>query len=89
MTLVRMIAVEFSVKWSFLSILMYNRVLFLEVLYDPFSYEMRGDVLGDDWEFGGVSNGVDDAMSNGSGDSGGEDDVKAEDISVLISEFVF
>ena len=89
MTLVRMIAIEFSRDGSLLSILMNDRVLFLEVLYDPFSYEMRGDVIGDDGEFRGVSNSVDDAMSNGGGDGGGQDDMKAEDISVLISEFVF
>ena len=66
-----------------------NRVLFLEILYDPFSYEMRGDVVGNDREFRGVPDGMNDAMSNGSGNGGSEDNVEAEDISVLISEFVF
>ena len=86
MTLVGMIAIKFSGDGSLFPVLMDGRILFLEVLYDPFSYKMRGDVVGDDWEFGGVSNGVDDAMSNGGGDGGGEDNVKTEDISVLVSE---
>ena len=64
-------------------------VVFFEVLYDPFSYKMRGDVVGDDGEFRGVSDCIDDAMSNGSGDSGGKDNVKAKDISVLVPELVF
>ena len=64
-------------------------VVFFEILYDPFSYKMRRDVVGDDREFRGVSNGIDNAMSNGSSDSGGEDNMKAEDISVLIPELVF
>ena len=88
MTLVRMIAISFSRDGSLFPILMDGGVLFLEILYDPFSYKMRGDVVGDDREFGGVSNGMDDAMSNGGGNSSGEDNVKAEDISVLISKLV-
>ena len=64
-------------------------VVFFKILYNPFSYKMRRDVVRDYREFGGVSNGIDDAMSNGSGDGGGEDNVKAEDISVLIPELVF
>ena len=47
MMLVRMIAVEFSRGRSLFSILVNNGVLFFEVVYDPFSYEMRGDVLRD------------------------------------------
>ena len=89
MTLVRMIAVRFSRDGSLFSVLMDDRVLFLEVLYDPFSYEMRGDVIRNDREFRGVSDGMDDAMSNGGSDGGGENDVEAKDISVLVSEFVF
>ena len=69
--MVRVIAIEFSGDGSLLSILMNNGVLFFEILYDPFSYEMRRDVIGNDWEFGGISNGMDDAMSNGGGDGGG------------------
>ena len=88
MTLVRMIAIKFSGGGSFFSILMDNGVLFFEVMYDPFSYKMRGDIVGDDREFRGVSNGMDDAMSNGGGDGGGENNMKAEDISVLISKFI-
>ena len=89
MTLVGMIAIRFSRNGSLFSILMDDGILFFEVLYDPFSYEMRGDVIRDDGEFWGVSNGMDDAMSNGGGDGSGENDVEAEDISVLVSEFVF
>ena len=89
MALVRMIAVGFSRDGSLFSILMDNGVLFFEVMYDPSSYEMRGDVIGDDGEFRGVSDGMDNAMSSGGGDGGGENDVEAEDISVLVSEFVF
>ena len=88
-TLVGMIAVEFSRNGSLFPVLMDDRVLFFEVLYNPFSYEMRGDVIGNDGEFGGVSNGMDDAMLNGGGDGGGQDDMKTEDISVLVSKFVF
>ena len=84
-----MIAVSFSRDGSLFPVLMDDRVLFLEVLYDPFSYEMRGDVVRDDGEFRGVSDGMDDAMSNGGGDSGGQDDVKTKDISVLVSKFIF
>ena len=89
MTLVGMITVGFSRDGSFFSILMDNRVLFFEVMYDPFSYKMRGDVVGNNREFGGVSDGMDDAMSNGGGDGGGEDNMKTKDISVLVSKFVF
>ena len=89
MALIRMVAISFSGGGSLLSILMDDRVLFLEIMYDPFSYKVRRDVIGDDGEFGGVSDGMDNAMSNGSGDGGGENDVEAEDISVLVSEFVF
>ena len=89
MTLVGMIAIRFSGGRSLLSILMNNGVLFFEVMYDPFSYKMRGDVVGNDGEFWGVSDGMNDAMSNGSSDGGGENDMKTEDISVLVSEFVF
>ena len=88
-TLVGMIAVRFSRDGSLFPVLMDNRVLFFEVLYDPFSYEMRGDVLRDDREFGGVSDGMDNAMSNGGSNGGSENNVKTEDISVLVSEFVF
>ena len=89
MALVRMIAIEFSRDRGLFSILMDNGVLFFEVVYDPFSYEMRGDVIGNDRKFGGIPDGMNDAMSNGGGDSGGENNVEAEDISVLVSEFVF
>ena len=89
MTLVRMITIGFSEGGSLFSILMDDGVLFFEVMYDPFSYEMRGDVVRDYRKFGGVSDGMVDAMSNGGGDSGSENNVKAEDISVLVSEFVF
>ena len=87
--LIGMIAIQFSRDGSLFPVLMDDRILFLEVLYDPFSYKMRGDIIGDDWKFRGVSNSVDDAMSNGGGDGGGQDDMKAEDISVLISKFIF
>ena len=70
-TLIGMIAVEFSRNGSLFPVLMDGGILFFEVLYDPFSYKMRGNVVGDDWEFGGVSNGVNDAMSNGGSYSGG------------------
>ena len=63
--------------------------MFFEILNDPLSWKMRRDVIGNDGEFRGVSDGVKDAMSNGSSDSGGEDNVEAEDISVLIPELVF
>ena len=86
--LVGMIAVEFSRDGSLFSILMNDGVLFFEVMYDPFSYEMRRDVVGNDRKFRGIPDGVDDAMSNGGGDGGGEDYVKAKDISVLISKLV-
>ena len=89
MTLVGMIAIRISGDGSLFPVLMDSRILFLEVLYDPFSYKMRGDVVGDDREFGGVSNGMDNAMSNGGGNGGSENNMKAEDISVLVSEFVF
>ena len=88
-TLVGMIAVEFSRDGSLFPVLMDDGVLFFEIMYDPFSYEMRGDIVGDDREFRGVSNSVDDAMSNGGGDSGGQDNMKTKDVSVLISKFVF
>ena len=88
-TLVGMIAVKFLRNGSLFSILMDGGVLLFEVLYDPFSYEMRGDIIRDDGEFRGISDGMDDAMSNGGGDGGSENNVKAEDISVLVSEFVF
>ena len=87
--LIRMVSIRFSRGGSLFSVLMDDRVLFLEVLYDPFSYEMRGDVVGDDREFRGVSNGMNNAMSNGGGDGGSENNMKAKDISVLVSEFVF
>ena len=64
-------------------------VMFFEILYDPLSYKMRRDVVGDNRKFWGVSDGIDDAMLNGSGDSSGEDNMKTKDISVLIPEFVF
>ena len=86
MALIRMIAIQFSRGRGFRSILMDGQILFFEVMYDSFSYEMRGDVFR---EFRGVPDGVNDAMSNGSSDGGGENNVDAEDISVLISEFVF
>ena len=89
MTLVGMIAVKFSRNGSLFPVLMNNGVLFFEILYDPFSYEMRGDVIGDDREFRGIPDGMNDAMSNGGSDSGGENNVEAEDISVLVSKFVF
>ena len=88
-TLVRMIVVEFSSNGSPFPVLMNDGVLFFEVMYDPFPYEMRGDVVRNNQEFRRVSNGMNDAMSNGSGDSSGENNVEAEDISVLVSEFVF
>ena len=88
MALVRMVAIQFPRGRSLFSILMNDGVLFFEVMYDPFSYKMRGDIVGDDREFRGVSNGMDDAMSNGGGDGGGENNMKAEDISVLISKFI-
>ena len=75
-TLVGMIVVEFSRNGSLFPILMDDGVLFFEILYNPFSYKMRGDVVRDDGEFGGVSDGMDDAMSNGGGDSGGKNNVK-------------
>ena len=50
---------------------------------------MRRDVIRDDREFRGIPDGIDDAMSNGSGDSGGEDNVEAKNISVLIPKLVF
>ena len=87
-TLIRMVAVEFSGGWSLLSILMDSRVLFLEIMYDSFSYKMRRDIIRDDGEFRGVSDGMNNAMSNGGGDGGSENNVKTEDISVLVSEFV-
>ena len=71
MTLVRMIAISFSRDGSLFPILMDGGVLFLEILYDPFSYKMRGNVIGDDGEFRGVSDGMDDTMLNGGGDGGG------------------
>ena len=89
MTLIGMIAVKFSKNGSFFPVLMDDGVLLFEVMYDPFSYKMRGNVVGDNGEFRGVSDGMDDAMSNGGCDSGGENNVEAEDISVLVSEFVF
>ena len=89
MALIRMVVIQFSRDGSLFPVLMDGGILFFEVLYDPFSYEMRRDVVGDDWEFRGVSNGMDDAMSNGGGDGGGEDNVETEDISVLVSKFVF
>ena len=89
MALVRMIVIQFSRDGSLFSILMNNGVLFFEVMYDPFSYKMGRDVFGDDGEFRGVSDGMDDAMLNGGGDGGGEDNMKTEDISVLVSEFIF
>ena len=89
MTLVGMIAVKFSRDGSPFPVLMNDGVLFFEVMYDSFSYEMRGDVIGDDREFGGISDGVDDAMSNGGGDGSSQDNVKTKDISVLISKFFF
>ena len=88
-SLVRMVAVEFSRDGSLFSILMDNGVLFFEIVYNPFSYKVRGDVIGNDREFRGVPDGVDDAMSNGGGDGSGKDNVETEDISVLVSEFVF
>ena len=84
-----MIAIKFSGGWGFRSVRMDVSVVFFEILYDPFSYKMGRDVIRNNGEFKGVSDGMDDAMSNDSGDSGGEDDVETEDISVLISELVF
>ena len=89
MTLVRMIAIKFSRDGGLFSILMNDGVLFFEIMYDPFSYEMRWDVIRDDGKFRGVPNGVDDAMSNGGGDGGGENNVKTKDISILVPKFVF
>ena len=76
MTLVGMIAIEFSGDGGLFSILMNDGVLLFEVVYDPFSYEMRGDVVGNDGEFGGVSDSVNDAMSNGGGDGGGQNNME-------------
>ena len=87
--LIRVITVEFSGSWGFRSIGMNVGVVFFEILYDPFSYKMRRDIVGDDREFRGVPDGIDDAMSNGCGDSGGKDNMKTEDISVLIPELFF
>ena len=64
-------------------------VVFIEILNNPLSWEMRGDVVRNNREFGGISDGINDAMLNGSGNGSGEDDMKAEDISVLIPELVF
>ena len=89
MALIRMIAVRFSRDGSLFSILVNNGVLFFEIMYDPFSYEMRGDIFGDDREFRRVSDGMNDAVSNGGSDGGGSNDMETEDISVLVSEFVF
>ena len=49
-TLVRMIAISFSRDGSLFSILMDNGVLFVKVMYDPFSYKMRRDVVWDNRE---------------------------------------
>ena len=87
-TLVRVIAIEFSRGRSLFSILMNSGVLFFEVMYDPFSYKMRRDVIRNDGEFQGVSNSVDDAMSNGGGDCGGQNCMETEDISVLVPKLV-
>ena len=89
MTMIGMIAIRFSGDGSLFPVLMNDRILFFEILYDPFSYKMRGDIFGDDREFGGVSDGMDDAMSNGGGYGGGENSVETEDISVLVSKFIF
>ena len=89
MTLVWMVAVKLSGDGSLFSILMDNGVLFFKIVYNPFSYKMRGDVIRNDWKFWGVPDSVDDAMSNGGGDGGSENDMKTKDISVLVSEFVF
>ena len=88
-TLVRMIAIEFLRDGSLFPVLMNDGVLFFEVMYDPFSYKVGRDVIGNDGEFRGVSDSVDDAMSNGGSDGGGEDYVEAKDISVLVSKLVF
>ena len=89
MTLIRMIAIKFSRGRSLFSVLMDDGVLFFEIMYDSFSYEMRGNVVGNDRKFRGIPDGMNDTMSNGSGDGGGENDVEVEDISVLVSKFVF
>ena len=88
-SLIGMIAIRFSRGRSLFSVLMDSRVLFIEIMYDPFSYEMRRDIFRDDREFRGIPDGMNDAMSNGGGDSSGENNMKAKDISVLVSEFVF
>ena len=89
MALVRMVMISFSGGQGLRSVLMNGRILFFKIVYDPFSYEMRGDVFGDDREFGGIPDGMNDAMSNGGGDGSSEDNVKTKDISILVSEFVF
>ena len=63
--------------------------MFFKVLYDPLTWEMRRDVVRNNREFWGVSDGIDDAMLNGSSDGSGEDNMKTEEVSVLIPEFVF
>ena len=46
-------------------------VMFFEILYDLLSCKMRTDVVVDNREFWGISDGINDAMSNGSSDGGG------------------
>jgi hypothetical protein len=56
-----------------------------EILNNSLSCEMARDVVGNDGKFFRISNGIKDAMSNGSGDSGYYNSVEAEDIVVLVS----
>ena len=66
-----MIASGFLGGQGFLSIQMNIGVELLKILNNPLSCKMRRDIIRNDREFVIISDGIDDAMSNGSGDSGG------------------
>jgi hypothetical protein len=70
---------------EFLPICVNLGIELFEVLNDSLSCEMARDIIGDDGEFLGISDGIKDAMSNGGGDGGYYNSMKAEDVVVLIS----
>jgi hypothetical protein len=70
---------------EFFSICVYLGIKLFEILDNSLSCKMTWNIIGNDGKLLRISNGVKNAMSNGSGDSGYYDGVKAEDIVVLIS----
>jgi hypothetical protein len=62
---------------NFFSVTVDLCIKLFEILDNSLSCEMTGDIIGNDGEFLGVSDGIKNAMSDGSGDGGYYDGVEA------------